>query len=218
MAHRIYIVEDHPVMRQGYAALIDREMDLTICGEAATVDVARQQIAEVHPDFVILDLSLEGGSGLELIKDLQTRWPDLPILIVSMHDETLYADRALQAGARGYLMKNEAAEKVDEAIRRILNGEIYLSESLSKEILMQFAGRKDTANQSPLAQLSDRELEVFEYLGQGQTTREIAEILVLSPKTIDSYRTRIKDKLAIDSNAELQRRAFLWVERGMVQS
>jgi DNA-binding NarL/FixJ family response regulator len=205
-------------MRQGYAALVNQEMDLTICGEAATVDVARQQIAEVDPDFVILDLSLKGGSGLELIKDLQAQWPDLPILIVSMHDESLYADRALQAGARGYLMKNEAAEKVGEAIRRILKGHIYLSDSLSKEILMRFAGRKDAALQSPLAQLSDRELEVFEYLGRGHTTREIAEILMLSPKTIDSYRTRIKEKLAIDSNAELQRRAFLWVDRGLVQS
>lgn len=212
MGHRIYIVEDHPVMRQGYATLIDREMDLEICGETGSADEARRHIPELDPDLVILDLSIEGGSGLELIKDLKAKRPDLKILVVSMHDETLYADRTLQAGALGYLMKNEADTKVVEAIRRILDGGVYLSKELSAEILLRFAGNERGRHRSPLDQLSDRELEVFEHMGHGLTTREIAEKLMLSPKTIDSYRTRVKEKLSIDSNAELRRRAVVWVE------
>jgi DNA-binding NarL/FixJ family response regulator len=212
MAHRIYLVEDHPVMRKGYAAVMGQEMDLEICGVTGSVREARQHIPEVQPDLVIVDLALEDGNGLELIKDLHARLPDLPMLVVTMRDESVYAERVLQAGARGYLMKDEADARVVEAARKVLRGGLYLSPALSSQLLMQFAGNRPAGDPSPLAQLSDRELEVFEYLGQGLSTREIAEQLTLSPKTVDSYRTRAKEKLSIDSNAQLRRRATLWVE------
>lgn len=213
MIHRIYLVEDHPIMRQGYAAVIGQEMGLEICGDAGSADEARQDIPELLPDLVVVDLSLGGSSGLELIKDLRAQWPDIAVLVVSMHDESLYAERALQAGARGYLMKSEADTKVVQAIRKILGGGVYLSDEMNMRMLMQFADRGAGKPSSPLATLSDRELEVFEYMGRGLTTREIAEKLALSPKTIDSYRTRVKDKLAIDSNAQLRRQATVWVEQ-----
>ncbi len=214
MEHRIYIVEDHPVMRRGYAALLEQEQDLYLCGETGSAEDARQQIPGVQPDLVVLDLSLKGGSGLDLIKHLHAEHTDLPVLVVSVHDEMLYAERVLQAGARGYLMKSEAHPEVIHAIRRILDGGIYLSQQLSTKLLLRFSGTSSpTAAPSQLHRLSDRELEVFEYMGRGLTTREIAEKLVLSPKTIDSYRTRVKEKLAVDSNAELRRRAVVWVEQ-----
>lgn len=212
MAHKIYIVEDHPVMRRGYAYLVDAEMDLEICGETGNALDALEEIPEVEPDLVIVDLTLEGMGGLELIKRLQAKHPELPILVVSMHDESLYADRALQAGARGYIMKSEVEAEVVKAIRRILEGGVFLSDELSTKILLQYTGADLGEDLSPMEQLSDRELEVFEYMGRGFTTREIAEKLVLSPKTIDSYRARVKDKLSIESNAELMRRAVVWVE------
>lgn len=199
-------------MRKGYAAVMGREMDLEICGATGSVREARQHIPEVQPDLVIVDLALEDGNGLELIKDLHARLPDLPMLVVTMRDESVYAERVLQAGARGYLMKDEADARVVEAARKVLRGGLYLSPVLSSQLLMQFAGNRPAGDPSPLAQLSDRELEVFEYLGQGLSTREIAEKLTLSPKTVDSYRTRAKEKLSIDSNAQLRRRATLWVE------
>ena len=199
-------------MRKGYAAVMGQEMDLEICGVTGSVREARQHIPEVQPDLVIVDLALEDGNGLELIKDLHARLPDLPMLVVTMRDESVYAERVLQAGARGYLMKDEADAGVVEAARKVLRGGLYLSPALSSQLLMQFAGNRPAGDPSPLAQLSDRELEVFEYLGQGLSTREIAEQLTLSPKTVDSYRTRAKEKLSIDSNAQLRRRATLWVE------
>lgn len=199
-------------MRKGYAAVMGQEMDLEICGVTGSVREARQHIPEVQPDLVIVDLALEDGNGLELIKDLHARLPDLPMLVVTMRDESVYAERVLQAGARGYLMKDEADARVVEAARKVLRGGLYLSPALSSQLLMQFAGNRPAGDPSPLAQLSDRELEVFEYLGQGLSTREIAEQLTLSPKTVDSYRTRAKEKLSIDSNAQLRRRATLWVE------
>jgi len=199
-------------MRKGYAAVMGQEMDLEICGVTGSVREARQHIPEVQPDLVIVDLALEDGNGLELIKDLHARLPDLPMLVVTMRDESVYAERVLHAGARGYLMKDEADARVVEAARKVLRGGLYLSPALSSQLLMQFAGNRPAGDPSPLAQLSDRELEVFEYLGQGLSTREIAEQLTLSPKTVDSYRTRAKEKLSIDSNAQLRRRATLWVE------
>ena len=199
-------------MRRGYSYLVDAEIDLEICGETGAALEALEQIPDVDPDLVIVDLTLEGMGGIELIKRLQSTDPDLPILVVSMHDESLYADRALRAGARGYIMKSEVESTVVEAIREILDGGIYVSEEFSTQVLMQYAGASGSKDESPLEQLSDRELEVFEYMGRGFETREIAEKLVLSPKTIDSYRARIKEKLSIESNAELTRRAVLWVE------
>lgn len=215
MARQIYIVEDHPVMRRGYSYLVDSEIDLEICGEAGDAQTALKDIPDANPDLAIVDLTLQGMGGLELIKRLQAERPELPILVVSMHDETLYADRALQAGARGYIMKSEVEAEVVKAIRRILDGGVFLSDELSTKILLQYSGSKSGApagSTSSLEQLSDRELEVFEYMGRGFTTQEIAEKLVLSPKTIDSYRARVKDKLSIDSNTELMRRAVVWVE------
>jgi len=212
MTRQIYIVEDHPVMRQGYASIIGQEADLSICGEAGSADAALRDLVSAGPDLVTLDLSLEGGSGLELIKDLQAQVPDLPILVISMHDESLYAERVLRAGARGYLMKSEADTKVVQAIREILGGGVYLSESMNAQLLMRIAGQQPRTDASTMGTLSDRELEVFEYMGQGLTTREIAEELALSPKTIDSYRSRVKEKLGIDTNPQLRRRATMWVE------
>jgi len=212
MSHRIFVVDDHPVMRRGYAYLIDAEMDLGICGEAESAREALDRIPETDPDLAIVDLTLKGMGGLELIKRLQSQHPGVLILVVSMHDETLYADRALRAGARGYIMKSEVESAVVEAIQHILKGGVYVSEELSTKILLQYAGGASGEEESALERLSDRELEVFEYMGRGFTTREIAEKLALSPKTIDSYRSRIKDKMAVDSNNELTRRAVLWVE------
>lgn len=212
MARNIFIVEDHPVMRRGYSYLVDAELDLEICGETGAARDALKQIPEADPDLVIVDLTLEGMGGLELIKRLQDTRPELPVLVVSMHDESLYADRALRAGAQGYIMKSEVESTVVEAIRTILDGGMYVSDAFSTQILMQYTGANHAEGASPLDQLSDRELEVFEYMGRGLTTRQIAEQLLLSPKTIDSYRARIKDKLAIENNTELTRRAVLWVE------
>lgn len=213
MSHRIFVVDDHPVMRRGYAYLVKSEMDMTICGEAASAQEALDQIPEAAPDLALVDLTLKGMSGLELIKRLQTHYPDVLVLVVSMHDETLYADRALRAGARGYIMKDEVESTVVHAIRRILSGGVYVSDALSTKILLQYTGATPGEGRSPMERLSDRELEVFDHMGRGHGTREIAERLSLSPKTIDSYRARIKEKMAIDSNTELTRRAVLWVER-----
>lgn len=211
--NRIFIVDDHPVMRRGYANIIREEMDLEVCGEAGEGMEALEKIRKLRPDLVISDLTLGSGiGGLELIKTLQAELPDLPILVVSMHDESLYADRALKAGAKGYVMKAEADTIIVKAVRRVLRGGIYVSEEVSEKILMHFAGGHLDAGQSPLEGLSDRELEVFEHLGHGRTTEEIAEAMLISPKTVESYRSRIKEKLAVEHNTELIRRAVQWVE------
>ena len=210
---QIFIVDDHPVMRRGYANLIQEEIDLEVCGEAGEGLEALEKIRRLEPDLVISDLTLGSGmSGLELIKTLQVERPELPILVVSMHDESLYADRALKAGAKGYVMKAEADTTIVKAIRRVLRGGLYVSEAVSEKILMQFAGGRVEESASPLEQLSDRELEVFEHIGHGRTTQEIAEAMGISPKTVESYRARIKEKLGLEQNTELIRRAVQWVE------
>lgn len=212
MSYKIFVVDDHPVMRRGYSYLIGAEMDMEICGEAESARAALEQMGEASPDLALVDLTLKGMGGLELIKRLQAQYPNVRVLVVSMHDETLYADRALRAGARGYIMKDEVESAIVKAIRRILDGGVYVSDALSTKILLQYTGAVPGKGESPLDRLSDRELEVFESMGRGYGTREIAERLALSPKTIDSYRSRIKDKLAIDRNSELTRRAVIWVE------
>lgn len=212
MGQRIFIVEDHPVMRQGYEFLIGQDLGLEICGGTGAADEARLQVPEVNPDLVIVDLAIKGGSGLDLIKDLKAQLPDLRVLVVSMYDESLYADRVIQAGARGYLMKNQAHDRVNEAIHKVLDGGIYLSQAMRDEMLLKRVGRSKDSAGSPVDQLSDRELEVFEFLGQGLSTREIAEHLMLSTKTVNSYRLRLREKLGIDTNAELRRRAVIWLE------
>lgn len=218
MKSRIFILEDHPIMRRGYRALINGEMDLEVCGEAETAAEALEAIQQTAPDLVIADISLEGINGIEFIKRLHSRYPDMEVLVVSMHDESLYAERALHAGAAGYLMKKEAESRVIPAIRRVLNGRYAVSDRVEDQIMLQFAGRlpiKETAEQhDALSQLSDRELEVFELHGRGLSTREMAEALDISPKTIATHRGRIKTKLAVDSTQELVRRAVLWIGNG----
>lgn len=211
--HGVFVVEDHPITSAGLAALVNREPDLYICGESDSAAAALDLIVKSKPALVITDISLKTSNGLELMKNLMTICPDVPILVISMHDETLYAERAIRAGARGYLMKREAADKILPAIRSILAGDIYLSEPMKGKLLSGLVRhRKGGDDQSalPLDTLSDRELEVFQLIGNGFTTREIAQRLNLSTKTIDSYREHLKTKLAVENGAELARRAICW--------
>lgn len=209
---RVLIVDDHPVVREGLGRRIDRQEDMEVCGEAETRADALALIASARPDLVIVDLGLRDSSGLELIKDIKVREPDLPVLVLSMQDESLYAERALKAGARGYVMKHEATDKVVLAARQVLAGKVYLSEKLSSRFLDVLFGRKGKPGASPAELLTDRELEVFELLGRGLSTKQIAQQLCLSIKTIEAYRERIKDKLRLDGATELLHRAFQWVQ------
>ena len=207
----IFVVDDHPVVRWGYISLINLEPDLEVCGEADTAFEALDKIPEARPDLAIVDISLEGMNGIELTKQLQVLHPDLPVLIVSMHDEVLYGDRALRAGARGYIMKREVRTKIVEAIRRLLSGGSYLSDQMSTRLLDQYqSGRFD--ERSPIERLSDRELEVFELYGRGYSTREIAEALFISRKTVESHRNRIKDKLGLESTSQFLQHAVQWTQ------
>jgi DNA-binding NarL/FixJ family response regulator len=209
---RIFIVDDHTLTRKGYSVLLEDEPLLQICGEAAGVEDALEQIPQLGPDLAIVDLSLGNESGLELIKKLESSSPDLAILVVSMHDESLYAERALRAGAEGYVMKGESPETLHEAILKVANGGIYLSDRMSKSLLSQFLNRPDELETSPLDQLTDRELETFEFVGRGLSTGEIAEAMSISPKTVGTYRRRIKSKLGIDNSTQLVRHAVRWIE------
>ena len=218
MPYRVFIVEDHPVMREGYASLINAESDLQVCAEAESAEEAFDRAEVVDYDIAIVDLSLPGVNGVELIKRLLATDPDAQILVVSAHDEALYAERALRAGARGYLMKYESAKKFVEAVRKVLDGELYLSESLRNRFLNdRFGLRQDDAGSS-ISALTDRELEVFENFGHGRTTREVAELMGLSLKTIESHRSNIKRKLGVDKAAEFMQRAVLWVEAPLTES
>jgi DNA-binding NarL/FixJ family response regulator len=207
---RVFVVDDHPIVRQGLALLINQQPDLTVCGEAEEVHDALQKIANCKPDIVIVDISLNGPDGLELLKTVRARDASLPILILSMHDESIYAERALRAGANGYIMKQEATETVLAALRRIINREIYVSEKVASKMLRRFISGSATARQSPIAHLSDRELEVFRLIGEGHSTRRIAEELHLSVKTVESYQAHIKEKLSLRSARELVQHAIQW--------
>jgi DNA-binding NarL/FixJ family response regulator len=207
---RVFVVDDHPIVRQGLALLINQQPDLTVCGEAEEVHDALQKIAICKPDIVIVDISLNGPDGLELLKTVRARDASLPILILSMHDESIYAERALRAGANGYIMKQEATETVLAALRRIINREIYVSEKVASKMLRRFISGSATARQSPIADLSDRELEVFRLIGEGHSTRRIAEELHLSVKTVESYQAHIKEKLSLRSARELVQHAIQW--------
>ena len=211
---KVLIVDDHPMMRRGLASLIENESDLVVCGEAATSQAALKAIRQSRPDLVIIDLSLKDSDGLDLIKDMKLRHPKTPALVLSLHDESLYAERAFRAGARGYVAKHEMDETVLVAIRRVLAGERHISERMSARFAARFLGGSSLAQGSPLAVLSDRELQVFELIGRGQTPREIAGTLHLSIKTIESYREHIKAKLNLESGVALARRATHWVETG----
>jgi DNA-binding NarL/FixJ family response regulator len=219
MARRIFIVDDHPIMRRGYASLIGREPDLEICSEAGSAVEALSTIGNCSPDLAIIDISLGGMNGLELIKQLLAQRPHLLILVVSMHDESLYAERVLAAGAKGYIMKSVVDRTVIDAIRRILTGGYFVSEKMSSRFLSQLGGRRTAASPRMLvANLSDRELEVFELLGHGRTTAEIASALTISPKTVETHRARIKEKLGVATGRELLLYAVRWVERDDMSS
>ncbi|MEW6155875.1 MAG: response regulator transcription factor [Verrucomicrobiota bacterium] len=208
---KILVVDDHPIMRQGLAQLIEAEPDLAVCGQAENAFAALEAIGVLHPDLVLADISLPGKSGLELIKDIQAMYPGLTVLVISMHDEAIYAERVLRAGGRGYIMKQEGGKKLMQAIRQVLNGQIYVSEKISSKILEIFSGRRGESA-SPIEKLTDREFEVFQLIGQGNETRAIAEKLHLSVKTVEVHRANIKEKLQIKSATELIRYAVRWTE------
>jgi DNA-binding NarL/FixJ family response regulator len=208
--YRVLLVDDHPIVRQGLALLIDREPDLSVCGEADGAHSAFHAITTLRPDLVVLDISLAGPDGLDILKEIRTKTAHLPVLILSMHDECIYAERAMRAGANGYIMKQEATEKVLVAIRRILQGEVYLSERLTNSMLRQYVVGGIPAQSSPLVSLSDRELEVFRLIGEGHGTRQIADDLHVSVKTIESYQAHLKEKLGLKNSRELVQHAIEW--------
>ncbi len=207
---QVFVVDDHPIVRQGLVQLIEQEPDLEVCGEAADVKEARMALAKVTPDIVILDLSLRDSDGLELVKDIRSKYDQLPVLILSMHDESIYAERLLSAGANGYIMKQAAADQLLVAVRRVLSGGIYVSEKVGASMIERFAvaGRSQSAD--PIDRLSNRELQVLNLIGRGKTTREIADNLNLSVKTIESHRQRIKKKLNLTTAPQLVQFAVNW--------
>jgi DNA-binding NarL/FixJ family response regulator len=208
--NRIFIVDDHTMFREGLRQLIDREPDLTVCGDAADAVEALRGIAESKPDLVIVDISLAGGSGIDLIKTIRGQSEDLPVLVVSMHDEALYAERALRAGAAGYVMKQEPSKTVKVAIRKVFEGGIHLSDKMVGTVVSKFVRGKGDAPVPLLQSLSDRELEVFQMLGQGKGIRQIAQDLALSIPTINTFRNRIKEKLHLKSSTEVMLHAIQW--------
>lgn len=211
---RVFIVDDHPVTRRGVAALINEEHDIEVCGEADNAPAALDGVLRTHPDLTLIDITLKSPSGIELLKNLRAVIPDIRVLVMSMHDEELYAERALRAGAQGYIMKAEASEKILTAIRKVLRGEPYLSEKMQTRMVHQMMGSQDRNRDavSSVSALSDRELEVFQLIGDGFGTREIAAKLNLSVKTIDSYREHLKLKLRLEKGTDLVRYAIQWVK------
>lgn len=210
--NRILIVDDHPIVRQGIAQLINREADMHICCEAGCAEQALEKANGCRHDIAIIDISLTGASGIELIQMLRQHGHDMPILVMSMHDESLYAERALRAGARGYIMKHEATEKILTALRQILHGEIYVSDKLRSRMLQRLIDNRPETSISPVAGLSNRELEILRMIGKGFCTGEIARELKRSVKTIEAHRANLKDKLKLKSGAELVRFAVQWAE------
>lgn len=208
----IFILDDHPMMREGLAQLINHEADLAVCGDAGTARDLEGAIARLKPDLLLADISLPEKNGLEVIKDMQALYPELPVLIISMHDESLYAERVLRAGGRGYIMKQEGGKKLMEAIRQVLSGKIYVSDQISGKILESLSHRNEAASGRPMENLTDREFEVLQLLGLGKGTSEIAQQLHLSNKTVEAHRANIKRKLNIKTGPELVRYAVRWVE------
>jgi DNA-binding NarL/FixJ family response regulator len=208
---RVFIVDDHPLFRERLSQLIGHELDMEVCGEAETAQRAIQLIREASPDLAIVDITLKASSGLELIKSIKALSVSVPILVLSMHDESLYAERALRAGATGYITKNQAADEVLLAVRRVLSGEIYLSEQMTSDFLKSLTGAGVKNMLRPLGRLTNRELEVLDLIGRGYTTRQIAESLDLGVATVDTYRARIKEKMDFRNAVELQHFAIRWV-------
>lgn len=209
---RVFIVDDHPVVRQGVGMLVDQQNDMEVCGDAESGPEALKKIGEIEPDLAVVDLSLKDSSGMELIKDLQVQHPEIRILVLSMHDETFFAERVLRAGARGYITKAESTLKVVDGIRAVMKGEVYLSDGMSSKMISKLVSGYGQPDKPSVDALTDRELEVFELLGNGYGTREIAEKLHRSVKTIETHRERIKEKLQIDSATDLIKHAVQWVQ------
>jgi DNA-binding NarL/FixJ family response regulator len=207
---KVFIVDDHPIVRQGLNQLINHEPDLRVCGEAAGVREARATIGIAAPDVVIVDLSLRDSDGLELIKDIRSKYRDLPVLVLSMHDESIYAERLLSAGANGYIMKQAAADQLLVALRRVLGGGIYVSESVGASMIERFAASGVRHRSDPIERLSNRELQVLNLIGRGKGTRQIADDLNLSVKTVESHRQRIKKKLSLATSPQLVQFAVNW--------
>jgi DNA-binding NarL/FixJ family response regulator len=207
---RILLVDDHPLVRERLAEIINREPDLRVCGEAEDRHEALQAVEARRPDLVIVDLTLKNSDGLELIKDIHSRWASLRMLVVSMHDESLYAERVLRAGALGYITKQEATRNILLAVRRVLAGNIYLNERIATHILSRLTARGSAVAITPAEVLADRELQVFELTGRGLNTREIASRLHIAAKTVETYRARIRNKLSLEDGSELLRSAISW--------
>ncbi len=208
----LLLVDDHPFMRAGLAQLINKQPDIFVCGEAGDPSEAMRELGRAKVDLILSDITMPGRSGLEFIKDVGAVHPAIPILVVSMHDEMLYAERVLRAGARGYIMKGAGGENLLLAIRQVLKGDVYISAKVSAKIVDDFSARKPRGSNSPIEKLSDREFEVFQLVGLGNSTRDIAERLKLSPKTVDVHRGKIKEKLQLKDVTELVRYAVRWVE------
>ena len=208
--NRVLIIDDHVMVREGVAEIIEHADDLCVCGTASTANEGLEALSKLKPDLVLVDITLPGKDGIEFIKDARAMHPELRVLVMSMHDESLYVDRVLRAGGRGYIRKQEGGDRLIEAMRRVLRGEIAVSEKMTGRLLETFSGRKTM--DSPLEGLSDRELEVFQLIGQGKTMKQIADELHLSPKTIEVHRSHIREKLKITSAAELISFAARWSE------
>lgn len=210
-SYKVLLVEDHPMFREHLGQLIDREFGMSICGEANNIRDAMRLILETKPDIAIVDITLHGSSGLELLKDIKAQELDINVLVLSMHDEELYAERALRAGAKGYITKNEASTEVIEAIRCVMKGDVYASRQMTSKLLERMTQKRSNTELAGMETLADRELEVFQMLGRGKSTREIAQSLNLGESTVETYRARIKEKLQLRSAAELYLRAGQWV-------
>ncbi len=207
---KLMIVDDHPIFRQGLADLVNQEQDIFVCGQADNAEIAMKTATKLKPDMAIIDISLKETSGFELIKNMKARYPNMPILIVSLHDEPIYAERALRAGATGYVTKRQATAEVVKAIRKVLDGQVYVSTSLAERMVRRLVTGTAKRGASPPECLSARELEVFRLIGRGYGTRQIAENLNLSGKTIETYRAKIKEKLSLQNALELVKYAIQW--------
>jgi DNA-binding NarL/FixJ family response regulator len=208
--HRVLIVDDHPIVRQGLRRLIEQEDDLQVCGEVESVREAKMAIRELKPDAVIVDISLKQGDGIELVKDTRAHYSSMPMLVLSMHDESIYAERMLSAGANGYIMKQAASDQFLLALRRVLEGGIYVSEAVGNSMIQKFASGGAYISSNPIDRLSNRELQILHMIGKGLSTRQAAEALNLSVKTVESHRQRIKRKLSLATGSQLVQYAVNW--------
>ena len=209
---KVLLVDDHPIVRQGIRMLIDQESDLTVCGEAESEAQALKVIEQTQPHVAVVDLSLKGSSGLSLTREIHARYPHIHVLVLSMRDEAFYAERVLRAGAKGYITKEQGSERIIEGIRKVLSGQIYLSDTLASKMLSMLVAGQDKPGESPVGRLTDRELAVFELIGHGLTTRDIAKQLYLSVKTVESHREHIKAKLDLAGAPDLLKHAIQWVQ------